>query len=85
MLLGNLSINEIQERAGIIFPDELIEYMSTRRQDKAEKIAPGHWHCFDIPFNLVCGDRETATIIYEHLKPLTKDFKEQLQISLSAQ
>lgn len=32
---------------------------------------------------LECGDMETATEIYNHLKVFSSDFKEPLQISLS--
>ena len=78
--LGNLSIDEMQERSGVTFPDELIDYMSERRQQKAENIAVGMWHCFDIPFILVCGDKETVDEIYKHLKPLSSEFKEEMRI-----
>lgn len=83
VFLGNLSIREIEERAGVKFPQELIDYMELRKQDKAFIIKPGKWHCFDIPFNLVCGDRTTAEEIYKYLSPMSKDFKEPLQISVS--
>ena len=83
ILLGNLSIPEIEKRSGVKFPDALVEYMTPRHQEKAEKIQTGYWHCFDMPFSIVCGDMETAKEIYRHLAPLTKEFKEPLQISLS--
>jgi len=57
--------------------------METRRQHKAEGVRPGEWHCFDIPFNLVCGDMETAKEIHRHLAPFSSKFKEPLQISLA--
>lgn len=81
--LGNLDLKEIERRAGVTFPLELWEYMADKRQEKASDIATGKWHCFDIPFVLVCGDMETATEIYKHLSPMSKDFKEPLQIALS--
>ena len=82
MMLGNLSIKQIQERTGVDFPKELIEYMEVRHQSKAEGVLSGQWHCFDIPFTLLCGDMETAQNIYDYLKPLTNDFKQQMQISI---
>lgn len=82
-MLGNLSIEEMQEKAGVKFPDALVAYMSDRRQQEAADIEPGKWHCFDIPFTLVCGDMETASEIYKHLSPLSKDFREKMGISLS--
>lgn len=68
--LGNLSVEDIQRRAGVTFPPELVEYMKSRQQAVASNIQPGKWHCFDIPFFLVCGDMETATHIYEAIKDL---------------
>jgi hypothetical protein len=81
-MLGNLSVDEMQRRSGVEFPSELAEYMKDRHQAEAENIKPGKWHCFDAPFTLVCGDIETATEIHERLKPLSKHFKQQMQISV---
>ena len=82
--LGNLSIEEIESRAGVSFPEELKKYMDTRRQESASNIKNGKWHCFDIPFNLVCGDMETATKIFNSVKDRSNECKEQLQFSLSS-
>jgi len=81
--LGNLNVNEIENRAGITFPKELKEYMIPRKQDNASNISKGKWHCFDIPFLLVCGDIETATKIHSYLKDFSSDFKESLNISIT--
>ena len=81
--LGNLNVNDIQKRAGVEFPKELVEYMEPRQQALASNIKEGFWHCFDIPFVLMCGDRDTAEEIYKYLVPLSKSFKEELQISLN--
>ena len=81
-MLGNLSVEDMQRRSGVEFPPELVEYMEGRHQSEAEDIKAGKWHCFDAPFALVCGDIETATEIHERLKPLSKDFRQQMQISV---
>ena len=81
--LGNLSINEMQERTGFDFPKELRDYMDQRKQDSAEDVAHGKWHCFDIPFVLVCGDIQTATEIHNHLKKFGSQFKERLEIAVN--
>lgn len=81
--LGNLSIEEIEKRSGVDFPEELKDYMSTRKQESASDVKQGEWHCFDIPFLLVCGGMETATEIHNHLKGFSSDFKEPLQITVS--
>lgn len=82
--LGNLSVNEMQNRTGVIFHDDLVSFLNDNHQDSAKNVAKGKWHCFDIPFVLVAGDIETAQFIYDHLKNMASDFKEQLQISISA-
>ena len=82
MLLGNLTIEQMEKRAGVKFSQELIEYMEPRKQEEANKVKSGKWHCFDLPFTLVCGDRETATEIYQHLQPLSASFKEKLAIAI---
>jgi len=80
--LGNLSIDEIEARAGIKFPVLLREYMEPRRQHNASNIKQGQWHCFDLPFNLACGDMDTAVEIHKHLKDFSSNFREPLQISI---
>ena len=82
IMLGNLTIEEMQRRAGVEFPVELIDFMRDKHQSEAQNVKPGKWHCFDIPFTLVCGDRETAKEIFKHLSPLSSNFKEQMHIAL---
>lgn len=83
ILLGNLTVSEIEARLGIQFSPELKTILASSHQEKASDILPGKWHCYDIPFTLVCGDRQLATTIYEFLKPLNNALKTQLQIALS--
>lgn len=81
--LGNLSVSQIEKRLGIEFPEEIREFMKQTHQDDASNIEKGKWHCFDIPFNLVCGDMEIATKIYNSVKARSSECKEALQFSLS--
>jgi hypothetical protein len=82
-MLGNLSVSQIEKRLGIEFPEDIREFMKQTHQAEASNIGKGKWHCFDIPFILVCGDMQTATKIFEGLKPQSDKCKEALQISLS--
>lgn len=84
ILLGNLSIGQIEKRLGIRFPDNLMEYMSDKHQDNAGKLSPNTWHCFDIPFVLVCENMAMAQIIFDYLKPFQSEMTGQLQISLQS-
>lgn len=84
ILLGDLSVADMQRRAGVEFPTELVEFLSSRHQPQAANVAAGKWHCFDVPFVLVCGDVETATEVVRHLEPLSSQFSEQLGVSVTA-
>lgn len=81
-MLGNLKVEEIERRSGVVFPEELKLLMNETHQDEASNIKPGRWHCFDLPFTLLCGDMEIAERIYSYLKPLSSNFKQQLQIAI---
>jgi len=83
IMLGNQSVSQIEKRLGIEFPEEIREFMNKTHQSEASNIAKGKWHCFDLPFNLVCGDMETATKIFNSVKDRSSECKEQLQFSLS--
>ena len=82
-MLGNLSVDEMQSRAGVEFPLELREYMGSRHQPEAQNIKPGKWHCFDAPFLLVCGDMDTAKEVFRHLSPMSSQFKRKMEISIA--
>lgn len=83
IMLGNLNVSQIEKRLGIEFPEDVREFMKQTHQASANKIEKGKWHCFDIPFNLVCGDMETATKIFSSVKDRSSECKEALQFSLS--
>ena len=83
IMLGNLSVAEIEKRAGVKFPEELKQLMQDTHQDEASNIKDGKWHCFDIPFTIVCGGMPIAQKIYDHLKDDSSKFAEQLQIALA--
>lgn len=83
IMLGNLSVSQIENRLGIVFNDEIREFMKQTHQPNASNIGKGKWHCFDMPFNLVCGDIETATKIFNSVKEKSSECKEALQFSLT--
>lgn len=82
MMLGNLTIEQIEKRMGIEFPEHVRDYMKKNHQPIAENIAHGKWHCFDIPFTLVCGDWGTAKMIYDSVKDKSKEVLEPLEFAV---
>lgn len=83
ILLGNLSISQIEKRLGITLTDEEIQFFNSTHQARAENIAKDKWHCFDIPFNMVCGSQDFAAKVYEILKPYSCMMNEILRISIN--
>jgi hypothetical protein len=57
--------------------------MNSTYQASANNIAEGKWHCFDIPFTLVCGGMPLAKKIYNHLRQHSNEFREQFLIALA--
>lgn len=82
--LGNLSIERMEDQMGIKFPEPFRTEFGKTRQNSADtsKLKKDGWHCFDMPFTLVCGSKEFAQKIYDALKPQIKDIVQPLQVSV---
>ncbi|MCK9569932.1 hypothetical protein M0R72_13395 [Candidatus Pacearchaeota archaeon] len=81
IMLGNLSIADMERRLGISFPEPFRADMEMRREMNASDTPAGKWHCFDMPFLVCCGDKETAEYVRDNLAPLSGQMTGQLQIS----
>lgn len=82
IFLGNLSVSQIEERSGVSISAEDRAELSAMRQEVAHDIAPGMWHCFDLPFMIRCGDKPTADKVLAILSAYDwSKAKEPLQIS----
>ena len=84
IMLGNLSIEDLERRLGVELPGEFKERMNKSRQEIAESSAlkENEWHLFDIPLMMVCGSMELAQYVNDTLKPLEDKFKEIFQIGV---
>lgn len=62
IMLGNLSVKDIENRLGIELSEEHRQELTNTHQDKVNDtpLEDGHWHCYDIPFMLMCDVKETA-------------------------
>lgn len=82
IMLGNLTLKQIEYRTGIELSAEDRAELNGMRQEKAENIASGKWHCFDLPFMIVCGDKPTAEKMVKILSAYDwSKAKQALQIS----
>jgi hypothetical protein len=61
----------------------LKQLLESTHEENAQHIPPGKWHCFDLPFVLVCGNIEIAQQIFDYLKPMSAQFKQPLSIALA--
>lgn len=81
MMLGNLSLERIEKRTGVVFPEPFRSKFTKLHQSSANNIKKGKWHCFDIPFMLVCGGKELFEEVKENLLPLSDKFEVALNVS----
>ena len=70
IMLGNQSPMQIAQRLRITLSEEHKKMLMDSWQQKAEDIADDKWHCFDIPFMMVCGSKATA----ERLRDLFMEY-----------
>ena len=54
-MLGNLSIEQIENRSGVLFPDDVKRFLRKTYSSNAD-MSNGEWHCFDIPYCLVINE-----------------------------
>ena len=77
MMVGNLTIKDIEEQFEVQFSQEdeswLKEHWSQLADVKGDK-----WHCFMFPTEIVCGTAEFAKQMFERLK--NYPFKGQIKI-----
>lgn len=82
IMLGNLTLQQIQDRSGFQFPQEAFELLQNRQEEvNRVKIADGAWHGFDIPFMIMCGSEQMARDLVSILMPHAGKFKTPLQVS----
>lgn len=83
IMLGNMTTAQIQKRAEIQLTEQEFKDMEDCRQDNAQSIAPDKWHCFDIPFTIVCGSMATAVKIHDILKKYSDRMKGTIEIAIN--
>lgn len=77
--LGNLSLEQIEQRLGISLTEEERKAFD-HHQELANVTEPNDWHCFDIPFMIVCGTKAKAEKIRDALFPYHLKMKSHISI-----
>lgn len=83
MMLGNLSIRELEDRTGWKLSENDFNYLKEHRQYNAQNIAKDKLHIFDLPFVVLCGE-DIVDKVVEILKSYEdkQTSKQQLQIAI---
>lgn len=82
MLLGNASVAQIEDRLAIKFPDEFRKSLMKSRQEYISTgIDEGRWHCFNHPFTIIAGDKETRDWIVSELRKLEDDMVGSINVN----
>ena len=82
IMLGNLTVKQIEERLGIELSDSERKSLSSLRQENATNIEKNKWHCFDMPFTILCGSYDTAKAIYDILLSYSENMTTRVQIAI---
>ena len=80
MMLGNLSVSQIESRLGIELSEANKAFLNNTHQQEAERIVSGKWHCFDIPFFFACGGIAFTKEIIDIFSPYASKVKIPMQI-----
>ena len=80
MMFGDLKTTDIEQRLNITLSDTDRDKLEGMRQSKANDITPGKWHCFDMPFQILCGNRDTAFVVCDILAPYQAQMEGNIQI-----
>lgn len=81
IMLGNLTVEQIMSRSGILFGDNDVKWLKEKWCEKTE-LREGTWHCYDIPFMIVCKSKKLAEEMHFRLSKYDwAGCKEALRIS----
>ena len=65
--IGNLLVSDIIERTGVEISFEDKMWLKERHCHKT-KLKKNTWHCYDLPFLIVCESKELAAEMVDRLK-----------------
>lgn len=62
IMLGNQTVDDIERRLDIKLTEEQKEMLNNTRQEIVNDVplGKGRWHCYDIPFLMMCDSIKTA-------------------------
>ena len=84
IMLGNLSVKDIETRLGITLSAEDVAVLQEKRQENVSvPLASGKWHCFDIPFMFMAATRDDALMFADIFEKYTGQMRGKFSIGMS--
>jgi hypothetical protein len=81
IMLGNLTVGELEKRSGVTFSEEDRRFLGEYRVNHASVIPKDGFHIFDIPFCILCGSREFTQELYGVIKKYDFSKSPELRIN----
>ena len=79
--LGNLTIQQMEERLGITLSDDERDRLNALREEYCNNVAGNEKiHVYDIPFCIECGNPSARKTVIDILTPYAKKMKTPIQI-----
>lgn len=81
IMLGNLSVKDIETRLGVTFsPEDVAALQEARQENVSIPLESGKWHCYDIPFMFMTATQEDALKFVGIFEKYTAKMKGKFQI-----
>jgi len=81
-MLGNLTVKDIEERLDITLSEEDRAALGAIRCNSANDIPADGWHCFDIPFMILCGSMKTHSEVCRILSPYSSMMTGNIKVAV---
>lgn len=81
IMLGNLSMEQMEKRVGITLTDEERNTLNELRESTCDNVDGNNKiHIYDIPFLIMCGNPKARKTVIDILTPYSGKMKGTLQI-----
>lgn len=82
--LGNLTINQMEQRLGITLTDDERKFFLSTHKDNCNSLGSDEWHCYDIPFMFAAGSVAFLKRCIKILSPYGSQCKCAMQMGVDS-
>lgn len=81
IMLGNLTVEQLEKRCGISLTEKERETLNSLREETCDKVDGNNKiHIYGMPFLIMCGNPDARKTVMDMLTPYAGDMKTSLQI-----